>query len=187
MIQGDEFGQKLTSLARRSIEYYLKYHTFLPIPEDIPQEWFSQKAGVFVSLKLHGRLRGCIGTFHPQQDHLVSEIIHNAMSAAVEDPRFPPVTIEELSKIKISVDILTPPEPITSLDQLDPKKYGVIVQRGWRRGLLLPDIEGVNTVQEQIRIARSKAGIHPNEPVELFRFQVERYRENDEKKESPND
>ena len=181
MILPNKLGSILTDLARKSIDYYLTHRTYLPIPKDLPQELYTQKAGVFVCLKIRGQLRGCIGTFQPQQENLIAEIIHNAVSAAIEDPRFPPVTLEELPKIHITVDILTPPEPVSSIDQLDPKKYGIIVQRGWRRGLLLPDIEGVDSVQEQIRIARAKAGIKPNEPVELFRFRVERYSEAENK------
>lgn len=183
MMLPHDIGSILTNLARKAIEHYLIHRTYLPIPKDLPRELRDQKAGVFVCLKVHGKLRGCIGTFHPQQDHLISEIIHNAVSAAVEDPRFSPVTLKDLPSIHITVDILTPPESITSPDQLDPKKYGVIVQRGWRRGLLLPDIEGVDSIQEQIRIARSKAGIRDDEPVELFRFRVERYSESENNEE----
>ena len=177
MMLPNELGSILTNLARRAIEYFLVHRTYLPVPRDLFRELYEQKAGVFICLKIHGQLRGCIGTFHPQHDHLIAEIIYNAVSAAVEDPRFPPVTLKDLPDIHITVDILTPPESIDSPDQLDPKRYGVIVQRGWRRGLLLPDIEGVDSIQEQIRIARAKAGIKPNEPVELFRFRVERYSE----------
>lgn len=183
MIFPHEVGPILTNLARKSIEYYLIHRTYLPIPMNLPRELYEQKAGIFICLKIRGHLRGCIGTFHPQHEHIIAEIIHNSVSAAVEDPRFPAVTLEELPNINITVDILTPPESVDSPEQLDPKKYGVIVQRGWRRGLLLPDIEGVNSVEEQIRIARSKAGIKTNEPVELYRFQVERYSEPENKEE----
>jgi hypothetical protein len=170
----------LTSLARKSIEYYLSQRQYLPIPDDIPQELFSQQAGVFVSLKKKGKLRGCIGTFLPQQENVILEIIHNAVSSATEDPRFPRVTLNELSEVDITIDILTKPEPISSPEELNPKHYGVIVQRGWRKGLLLPDIEGVETIEEQIRIARLKAGIGSHEPVELFRFRVDRYSEKED-------
>lgn len=183
MMLPHELGSILTGLARQAIEYYLVHRTYLPVPKDLPRELYEQKAGVFICLKIHGQLRGCIGTFHPQHDHIITEVIHNAVSAAVEDPRFSSVTLKDLSNINISVDILTPPESIDSPNQLDPKQYGVIVQRGWRRGLLLPDIEGVNSIQEQISIARAKAGIKPNEPVELFRFRVERYSESDNEEE----
>jgi AmmeMemoRadiSam system protein A len=107
------------------------------------------KSRIFICLKIRGQLRGCIGTFHPQHDNIIAETIHNAVSAAVEDPRFSPITLKDLSKINITVDILTPPEPVDSPEQLDPKRYGIIVQRGWRRGLLLPDIEGVHSLRNK--------------------------------------
>jgi AmmeMemoRadiSam system protein A len=137
----------------------------------------SEKAGVFVSIhKKNGDLRGCIGTFEPQQKNVAKEVIANAVSAATRDPRFEPVSPEELDNLEYSVDVLTPPEPIKDESQLDPKKYGVIVEAGWRRGLLLPDLEGVDTVDYQIDISRQKAGIGPNEPVKLYRFEVKRYK-----------
>ena len=180
MAESNGLGKILTGLARKSIEYYLVHRKLLPVPDQVPLELFSRKAGVFICLKIRGQLRGCIGTFHPQLDNLVLEIIHNAVSAAIEDPRFPRVSMKELTSIEISVDILTPPEPISSPEELDPRQYGVIVQRQGRRGLLLPDIEGIDTVEEQIRIARIKAGIRPGEAVELFRFRVDRYNEIEE-------
>jgi uncharacterized protein (TIGR00296 family) len=106
---------------------------------------------------------------------VAQEVIRNAISAATRDPRFPPVRPEELDHLDVKVDVLTEPEPVQSTDQLDPKRYGVIVQCGWRRGLLLPDLEGVDTVEYQVDIARRKAGIGPQEPVQLYRFEVKRY------------
>lgn len=161
-------------LARASIEHYLKTHKFLPLPHPVPKG-MEGRAGVFVSLKKHGQLRGCIGTIEPVQENLAGEVIHNAVSAAVADPRFWPVDIKELPDLKISVDVLTPPEPVSSEAELDPRRYGVIVRNGSRAGLLLPNLEGINTVAEQVSIARQKAGIGPDEPVKLERFQVVRY------------
>lgn len=144
--------------------------------QEVPSEFTNRRAGVFVSLKKHGHLRGCIGTISPTFDSVMEEIAENAISAATRDPRFPPVEPEELSELDISVDILTDPEAAQSMDELDPQKYGVIVSAGGRKGLLLPDLEGVNTVEEQVAIARQKAGIEPDEPVQLQRFEVIRYR-----------
>ena len=135
-----------------------------------------ERAGVFVSIHKLGELRGCIGTFEPTQANVAEEIITNAISSATRDPRFPPVTPSELGQLTYSVDVLTKPEPIANQDQLDPKKYGIIVECGLRRGLLLPDLEGVDTVDYQIDICRQKAGIGPDEPVKLYQFEVRRYR-----------
>ncbi len=136
------------------------------------------RAGCFVSIhKKNGELRGCIGTILPTCDNLSSEIINNAISAC-QDPRFEPVKKEELDDLNISVDVLSEPEPITSPKSLNPKKYGVIVKsRDGRRGLLLPDLEGVDSPDYQISIAKDKAGILPKEPVQLYRFTVKRYKE----------
>jgi AmmeMemoRadiSam system protein A len=139
----------------------------------------TRRAGAFVSLHdSRGQLRGCIGTFLPSQPSLELEVIHNAISAATRDPRFPPVRARELEGLDVKVDVLSTPEPVDGPEHLDPKRYGVIVQApgSWhRRGLLLPDLEGVDTVEEQIRICRLKAGIGSNEEIELQRFEVERY------------
>lgn len=162
------------NLARQSLEYYLEYHELMPAPQTLAPI-FSGKAGAFVSLKKHGRLRGCIGTFLPMQPTIAEEIIHNAVQAAIEDPRFSPVRIEELSEIDISVDILDQPEPVDNPEKLNPQRYGVIVKSGMRQGLLLPMLDGVNTVEEQLNIAKDKAGIGYEEQVELYRFSVTRY------------
>lgn len=162
------------TLARDAIEYYLNYGQRLPKPEGLPDEW-QRQAGVFVSLKQGEELRGCIGTFLPMQPDVVSEIITNAISAATQDPRFNPVDPDELPELTISVDVLSAPEKVDGPADLDPKRYGVIVACGSRRGLLLPDLDGVDTVDEQIRIASRKVGIRADEPVELYRFTVERY------------
>ena len=162
-------------LARETIENYVKQGKIITPPKDLPEEMINQKAGVFVSLKKFGDLRGCIGTFMPTQENIAQEIIKNAISAAIDDPRFPPVTVPELEDLSISVDVLSAPEEVKDTSQLDPKKYGVIVSSGYKKGLLLPDLEGVDTAEYQIDIAKRKAGIYPNEKVKLYRFEVKRY------------
>lgn len=162
-------------LARQSIIYYLKNKKRLSLPDNLPPELTEKRAGVFVSLKKNGKLRGCIGTFLPTQDNIALEIIENAISAAVHDPRFSPVTLDEVEKLTISVDILSAPEEVKDISELDPKKYGIIVIHGYKKGLLLPDLEGVDTVEQQIDIARQKAGIYFNEDFKIERFEVKRY------------
>lgn len=161
-------------LAKESLEYYLSTGKLISTPDPLPQG-MEKGAGVFVSLKKDGQLRGCIGTFAPVQENIASEIIHNAVAAGVEDPRFWPVQAEELPDIEFSVDVLTPFEKIDSKDELDPKRYGIIVKSGGRTGLLLPDLEGVDSVEEQISIASQKAGIFSGEPLDIYRFEVIRY------------
>ncbi len=165
-------AHELVNLAVRAIDEYLESGTIISPPE-MPEE-LGGRAGVFVSLKKDGALRGCIGTFIPATESIAEETIRNAISAAVNDPRFPPVRPEELPELTCSVDVLSEPEP-ASEDDLDPRKYGVIVEAGHRRGLLLPALEGVDTVSEQIGIAKQKACILPEEPFKLFRFSVRRY------------
>jgi len=162
-------------LARETIENYIKQGKIITPPLGLPEEMINQKAGVFVSLKKFGDLRGCIGTFMPTQENIAQEIIKNAISAAVDDPRFSPVDVSELEDLSISVDVLSAPEEVKDISQLDPKKYGVIVSSGYKKGLLLPDLEGVDTVEYQIDIAKRKAGIYPDEKVKLYRFEVKRF------------
>lgn len=165
----------LAKLAKDAVEHYVRHGKALK-PPDEPTPEMRERAGVFVSLKEKGRLRGCIGTFQPVTGSVALEIIQNAVSAATRDPRFSPVTAAELDSLNYSVDVLTEPEKIRGQEDLDPKVYGVIVKGGDRKGLLLPDLEGVNTVEEQVSIACMKAGISPGEDFELFRFTVRRYR-----------
>jgi AmmeMemoRadiSam system protein B/AmmeMemoRadiSam system protein A len=164
----------LVRLAKQTVETYVKEGKTLKPGELTPE--MKEKAGVFVSIHKFGELRGCIGTFEPVKDNVAEEIINNAISSATSDPRFPPVAPNELGDLDYSVDVLTTPQPIDSQDQLDPRRYGVIVESGFRRGLLLPDLEGVDTVDYQIDICRQKAGIMPDEPVKLYRFEVKRYK-----------
>lgn len=160
-----------TALSR----YYSNQEGKLYDLEEAPPEFANRRAGVFVSLKKNGQLRGCIGTIAPTCENIVVEIAENAMNAAIRDPRFFPVERVELAELDISIDILTDPEPVESLEELDVQKYGVIVSVGGKRGVLLPDLEGVNSVEEQVDIARQKAGIEPGEPLRLERFKVIRY------------
>jgi len=165
----------LVELARQTIDSYVRTRRTPRPPKPLPAEAEGQ-AGTFVCIKTRaGDLRGCIGTIEACQPTLADEVIQNAVSAATRDPRFPPVSAAELDDLVVSVDVLTTPEPIAGPEQLDPRRYGVIVESGWRRGLLLPDLEGVDTVEEQVDIARRKAGIGRNEPVKLYRFEVKRY------------
>jgi len=165
----------LVQLARDTIEAYVNEGRVLSPPRELTPE-MKQKAGVFVSLHKFGELRGCIGTFEPTQPNVAGEIISNAISSATLDPRFPPVAPEELRDLEYSVDVLTKPRPVKDEKELDPKKYGVIVECGFRRGLLLPDLEGVDTVNQQVDICCQKAGILPGEPVNLYAFEVKRYK-----------
>lgn len=164
-------------LARKSLEGYMLKHTPISVPKGLPKEFLSRKAGVFVSLKKDGRLRGCIGTIAPTTGSVAEEIIQNAVSAGTKDYRFPQIAYEELPYLEYSVDVLGEPEEIDSPDQLDVKKYGLIVTKGRKRGLLLPDLEGVDTIEDQIMITKQKAGIDPDdEDVKMERFQVIRHR-----------
>ncbi|MFZ5645953.1 MAG: AmmeMemoRadiSam system protein A [Bacillota bacterium] len=165
----------LPRIARMALEYHAEGKRLRMHPDDIPDE-FKKPAGVFVSLKKDGQLRGCIGSVFPQYGSIVEETINNAISAGHRDPRFYPVDSGELDDLDISVDVLYPPEPIEGMDSLDPQRYGVIVKSGRKQGLLLPNLEGIGTAEEQVDIARQKAGIEPDEPVELERFEVVRHK-----------
>ena len=163
------------ALAKQAIETYVKTRTTIAAPKGLPKAMAQDRAGVFVSIHEKGQLRGCIGTFMPTRQNIAEEIIHNAAAAATEDPRFRPIAPSDLAALEISVDVLTTPEPVQSTDALDAKRYGVIVTNGARRGLLLPDLNGVDTPAEQIAISRQKAGIRPDEPISLMRFEVVRH------------
>jgi len=163
-------------LARASIESYIRCKKKLRVPDGLPAEMTDRRAGAFVSLKKDGQLRGCIGTTAATRSSLAREIIENAVSAAVHDPRFSPVRADELGDLVYSVDVLGEAEPVDTPEELDVKKYGVIVSSGGRRGLLLPDLAGVDTVEEQISISKQKAGIGEDEPVQLERFEVVRHK-----------
>lgn len=163
-------------LARLSLETYVTTGKYVKIPENLPEEMINKRAGVFVSIKKHGALRGCIGTILPVTESTAKEIIRNAVSAAVEDPRFSPVTKDELHELVYSVDILSEAEPIKSMDELDTSRYGVIVNSGRKRGLLLPNLDGIDLVEKQVEIAKKKAGIYDNEEFTMERFEVIRHK-----------
>ena len=163
-------------LARLSLETYVRTGKQLDtLPDGLPGEMTGRAAGAFVSLHAHGQLRGCIGTTGPTTKSVAWEIVQNAVSACSMDPRFAPVRADELDSLEYSVDVLGVPEPIDSPAQLDVKRYGVIVSCGGRRGLLLPDLEDVDTVEQQIDIARQKGGISAREHYTLERFEVVRH------------
>ncbi len=163
-------------LARLSLETFVKTHQPLDkLPEKLPEDMMNRRAGAFVSLHKDGRLRGCIGTIAPTTGSIANEIVQNAVSACSRDPRFSPVTVEELDDLVYSVDVLGEAERVFSMKDLDVKKYGVIVESKGRRGLLLPDLEGVDTVEEQVRIAMRKGNIPPTESINLWRFEVVRH------------
>jgi AmmeMemoRadiSam system protein B/AmmeMemoRadiSam system protein A len=165
----------LVKLAKDTVDAYITRGEIIEPPEILIPE-MENKAGVFVSIHKKGALRGCIGTFEPSEENVAREIIVNAISSATRDPRFSSVDPEELDLLDYSVDVLTEPEAVEDEDQLDPRKYGVIVESGYHRGLLLPDLEGVDTVEQQIDICRQKAGIPSSRKVNLYRFEVKRYK-----------
>jgi len=162
------------TLAVQSVRHYLEHGVALPCPKNLTEDLQDSKS-VFVTIKNGPRLRGCIGDLTPFHDNLAKEIIHNATSAASRDSRFSPVTLDELPELTFSVDVLTPLEKIEELSQLDCRRYGLAVKAGERLGVLLPDLKGVETVQEQLRICLKKGGIDKDEPYEMYRFEVKRY------------
>ncbi len=165
----------LIRLARESLEHYVKEGEHIKVPAYVTEDILNQSRGAFVSLKVDGELRGCIGTIFPATENLAQEIIRNAVEAGEKDPRFYPVEEEELKDIEYSVDVLMPPRK-ASKDELDPKRFGVIVRKGSKAGLLLPDLEGVDGVDEQLEIALKKAGIGVNEDYSIEKFEVIRHR-----------
>ena len=163
-------------LARSTIESYIRDGKKIKLPSDVPAEMNDNRAGTFVSIHKEGRLRGCIGTISPVYGCIGEEIIENAISASTKDPRFNPIKTDELDALEINVDVLSPAEDISSKNELDVKRYGVIVTKGYNRGLLLPNLDGVDTVDEQIAIALRKAGLSENEKnYKLQRFEVVRH------------
>ena len=163
-------------LAIESVRYYLLKKKLLPCPSPLSSTMECQ-SGVFVSIKIkkNNNLRGCIGTIEPSQDNLAKEIIKNAVSAATRDPRFEPIKIEELNKLSFSVDILTPLEPIDTTEKLDPRRYGLSIKDNGKQGILLPDLEGIDTPEKQIDICLKKATIPKSSRYQMYRFEVKRY------------
>jgi len=171
-----ENEDKYVQLARNSLEEYVKEKRIIKVPGNLPKELIENSAGTFVSIKKHGQLRGCIGTISPTRINIAEEIIYNAISAGTRDPRFSPIEEAELGSLVFSVDVLNKAEPIASIDELDIVRYGVIVRKGNKSGLLLPNLEGVNTPEEQVSIALQKAGIKPNDDYSMERFEVIRHK-----------
>lgn len=163
-------------LARDTINEYITSGRITAVPSGLPNEMLEGRAGAFVSIHKKGALRGCIGTIMPTKNSLAEEIISNAISASTRDPRFRAITADELPELEINVDVLTEPELISSPDELDVKRYGVIVSSGYRRGLLLPDLDGVDSVSRQIEIAMMKGGISQGDKITLHRFEVIRHK-----------
>lgn len=168
-------NDEYVKLARASVESWVKDHRQIPVPGGLPDDMISRAAGTFVSIHKMGQLRGCIGTIAATQDNIAEEIIQNAISASTRDPRFDPITADELKFLDISVDVLGETEDIDSMSELDVKRYGVIVSHGIKRGLLLPNLDGVDNVEQQVEIARQKGGIREDEPYTLQRFEVVRH------------
>jgi AmmeMemoRadiSam system protein A len=164
-------------LAASAIQIFLTEHRVIAPPallfRELPDALLP--AGVFVCLKRAGQLRGCVGTIAPEHATRALEVVHNAIGAASRDPRFPPVRLEEMAGLSISVDVLSPCESVRARPELDPQRYGIVLVAGQRRSVLLPGIEGVATLDEQLALARTKAAVSADEPVELFRFEVTRY------------
>ena len=168
---------KYVELAKKTIEKYIREkEIYGPSDDELTEEMKTDRAGAFVSIHKEGALRGCIGTIAPTCINVAEEIISNAIAASTRDPRFPAIRPDELDLLEINVDVLTTPEPIGSEAELDVKRYGVIVEKGFKRGLLLPDLDGVDTVEYQIAIAKQKAGIDiADTDVKLSRFEVIRH------------
>ena len=170
-----EQSDPYVKLAMASVESWVLHRRKLDIPDGLPEEMLRRRAGTFVSIHKDGHLRGCIGTIMATRKNIAAEIIENGISACARDPRFSPVTPDELRRLEITVDVLGEIEDISSPEELDVKRYGVIVSSGQKRGLLLPNLEGVDTVEDQIRIAREKGGIRERERIQLQRFEVVRH------------
>ena len=170
-----EKSDEYVRLARLTIENFIGEHKRTKVPDWVPQEMNDTRAGAFVSIHKGGQLRGCIGTIAPTASSLALEIINNAISASTRDPRFDPIEPGELPYLEINVDVLGEPEDIDSMEELDVKRYGVIVTSGYKRGLLLPDLDGVDTVEQQVEIAMRKGRISEDEDYSLQRFEVIRH------------
>jgi AmmeMemoRadiSam system protein A len=189
----------LIKLAKQAVETYIKERKIISPPEDFPKEFLTRRAGTFVTIENRGQLRGCIGTYLPTRESIAEEVIYNAIAAASEDYRFAPLTTEELADLSYTVYILNKPEPVRNVFELDPKEYGIIVksspitenneqnnkirekvtfdgQISYKTGLLLPDLEGVDTVEKQISIACEKARIDlKKEKISIYKFTVQKY------------
>jgi uncharacterized protein (TIGR00296 family) len=182
----------LVDLAKKAVENYIKEEKRIIVPEDMPEEFLKEKAGVFVTIKKNGKLRACLGTYLPTQESIAQEVIRNAISASTTDYRFGPIDEEELSSLFYSIYVLGEPQEITKKEDLNPKKYGILVRTNpvtgderdvvfdgkvpFKSGLLLPGLEGINTIEEQFLAACDKGGINPEkEETIVYRFEVKKY------------
>ena len=182
-------------LAKSAIEIYIKEGKIISSPEDLPREFLTRRAGTFVTIMKNKELRGCIGTYLPTKINIAQEIIHNAVAAATEDYRFNPIQKTELPYLSYTVYILSEPELVKDINELNPKKFGIIVKTTpfvypnedvvfdghvpFKSGLLLPDLEGIDTIEQQISIACQKGGINPEkEKIIIYRFTVKKYQQN---------
>jgi AmmeMemoRadiSam system protein A len=173
---GDDTGRAALAIAREAVERYVRTGLVAEPPPDVPPD-LRTRSGAFVTLRACGRLRGCIGTLLPSRPDIGREIVACAVAAATRDPRFPPVRGPELVELDYEVDLVGPLERVASPADLDPKCYGVLVEAAEQRGVLLPDLEGVEDAEHQVRIARIKAGLPASAVVTLYRFQVRRFRD----------
>jgi AmmeMemoRadiSam system protein A len=164
-------------LAKEAIELYLKTGKIMPAPDNLPEEILNRRAGIFVSIYNGDDLRGCIGTYLPSETNIAKEIIANAVAAATRDYRFDPITVEEIPELSYSVFVLEEPREIKDLSELNPKKYGILIksEKG-KSGLLLPDLEGINTVEEQLGAVCRKCGVHlGKEKISIWKFGAKKY------------
>jgi len=165
------------TLAKSAVETNIREGKIISPPPDLPKDFLVRKSGVFVTIENNNQLRGCIGTYLATTKNIAEEIIRNAIAASTQDSRFDPITKEELAHLSYTVYILNPPEQIKNVQDLNPKKYGVLVKFGFKSGLLLPDLEGVDTIEQQLAIACSKAGIYPEtDKMAIYRFTVEKHK-----------
>ena len=166
----------LVFLAKKTVETFIKKGEIISPPEDLPKEFLEKKAGTFVTIEKNGNLRGCIGTYLPTRENIAQEIIQNAIAAATEDYRFGPIQEKELSSLSYTVYILSEPELVRDIKELDPQKYGIIVKTETKTGLLLPDLEGVDTIEQQLSITCQKGGIDPEKDhIIIYRFTAKKY------------
>jgi len=180
-------------LAKKAVETYIEKGEIIDVPNNLPREMLKKKSGTFVTIEKSGQLRGCIGTYLPIKENIAEEIIHNAIAAATEDYRFGPIQKDELPELSYAVYILEKPELVKDIKILDPKKYGIIVKTTpltypdgsdvvfnghfvVKSALLLPDLEGIDTVEKQISITCQKGGINPlKEKIIIYKFRTQKY------------
>lgn len=167
---------KYIELAKLAVDTFFQQRKIIDLPENFPNNFYKEKAGVFVTIYNGFNLRGCIGTYEPTQENLGKEIIANAVAAATKDYRFNSITEEELPSLKYEISILSQPVKIKDKKELDPKKFGILVKSNGKSALLLPDLEGINTVEQQLSAVCQKAGIsYPEEKIEIYKFSIEKH------------